>query len=510
MNLGIGNAVGNIDEATVFCRELLSSNTPQQILINTIEALLSVHDLNFLRSSPPEISEKVIECLRETNRRLDSRRFTFKLAAYLFYRFEATNSMDDYEEAKSLFDKIISECNGDDQREYMNVVMDFSAALAWKRFNVDKSLESLEEAIHRYRTMLRGPSIKYIRRVAATEVYAIALEIRSNVFGVTEGLQEARSWKAELEYSPSFSDLFSSFLQFTRSTTDKTRWWTDLKPDEEAQYLVPLTYVCRTTDIAEIQEAIKYCRLLASGPPNALPTCRATRSLGEVLFHAFKCTDKIEYLNESITTFRNCLQMPVERDGHFIVTKKLLTALYTRMTLSMNWKDSDEAIQLYSVVCKDPHTSVRDKFKMSCDWAYHARRLGHHIDTIPVAYETAVSLLEDALLTAPTLETQHFHLVMLRFEDFPRDIASYEVGSGQLKEAIRALERGRGIIWSEIRGLRTSLDQLPVDSHLAEEFTTVNKELETLTMAVSPGMEKNDEDELEDGEEKSEFSRLVV
>jgi len=95
-------------------------------------------------------------------------------------------------------------------------------------------------------------------------------------------------------------------------------------------------------------------------------------------------------------------------------------------------------------------------------------------------------------------------------DKLPLDIASYHVGRGQLKDAIQALEQGRALIWSEMRGLRASIDQIPVDSRLAWEFTVVNKELEKLTISASSRIWRNDNDGVEDGKGMGKFGRLVV
>ena len=167
-------------------------------------------------------------------------------------------------------------------------------------------------------------------------------------------------------------------------------------------------------------------------------------------------------------------------------------------------------MQLYSRASKDTYAKARDRLYMSYNWAENARRNGHH--NTSAAYETAISSLQDALLFAPTLETQHFHLMTERdiVEKLPLDIASYHVGRGQLKDAIQALEQGRALIWSEMRGLRASIDQIPVDSHLAREFTIVNNELEKLTISVSSRIRRNDNDGAEDGEGMGKFGCLVV
>ncbi|KAH9989763.1 CHAT domain-containing protein [Russula vinacea] len=119
--------------------------------------------------------------------------------------------------------------------------------------------------------------------------------------------------------------------------------------------------------------------------------------------------------------------------------------------------------------------------------------------------------MQDTLTFAPTLDIQHSRLVAMRdrYENLPLDHASYHVSMGQLKQAIETLERGRALIWSEMRGLRTSIDQIrATDSPLADNFTAVNRELETLTLTIS----SNSNDDGRDGGfvRMDPFGHLVV
>ncbi|KAN0131157.1 CHAT domain containing protein [Lactarius tabidus] len=60
--------------------------------------------------------------------------------------------------------------------------------------------------------------------------------------------------------------------------------------------------------------------------------------------------------------------------------------------------------------------------------------------------------------------------------------------NGQVKQAVGTLERGRALIWSEMRGLRTSTDQLrAANTALADEFADINWRLESVTMSVALG-----------------------
>jgi len=511
---GVGD-VPKIDEMTVHCRELFASNIPQPILetavIQLVAAYQSYHTQPLLEENLD--LEELIKCLREVNRRFESHAFAYALAHFLMLRFETSDSLDDYKEAMTLFDKVTSSgFNGDSPGSYFDDAAHSSAILSYNRAITYGNPEHMEEAVYRCRAYLRIPHADNSRRGIITNLLAKFMRMRSVRFGVMEGLQEVRPRNTEATYVPSFSRLAASLLD--KSTTNNTRWWAG--PRASNDHLRALNYVGHTTDMAEIQEAITYCRLLlASCGPNNLLIASPARALGDILFHAFKCTNKTEYIDESIDVLRRILEMSITKWAHFEVINLLLRALSIRISLSGDQKDFDEFMRLVSTACNDTYASVRHRFLMSRNWTDNARRNGHQTTT--TAYETAITLMQDTLLFAPTLETQHFNIVALRnaYEELPLEIASYEVGRGRLKEAIQALERGRALIWSELRGLRTSIHQLevhPHSAHLAEEFTAVNRELEMLTTSISSGtvMNGNDNVEAGTGTGMDEFGRVVV
>jgi hypothetical protein len=110
-------------------------------------------------------------------------------------------------------------------------------------------------------------------------------------------------------------------------------------------------------------------------------------------------------------------------------------------------------------------------------WAVKARVEMH--PSASLAYETAMSLLQETLILCPTLQTQHLRLVKASAMGWtmPSDYASYQIENGQVEQAIETLERGRALIWSEMRGLRTSTDQLrAADLALAEKLADLNQE----------------------------------
>jgi len=508
VKLGIGDATRNIDEMMVRCRDLLASNIPQLLLKRVIKALVVASHGCHQHWSAWEDFKIFIDCLREANRRLGSHdpKVALQLALHLSNRFRDMHSMCDYKEAMALFDKVIAfEPNLDCPGPNATDALFHSAVISGLRVQIYMDPECLEEAIYRYRKYLRIRPTSDFWHSAFTRELAILIKERSNYFGITgETLPEVSS--PDLEVTP-FRDLVTSLR--VRSTIDKTNWLA--VPEERTKHLEALDTVHRTADVEEIEEAIEYCQtLLALVPPSDALTYRAAGALGSVLFHAFKHTDNIEYLNEAIVAFRNILGMPTTEWAHFKVISCLCHSLSKRWNIFGEKKDFDEMIQLCSMASQDPYANVPNRLALSYQWAENARRNGHH--TASTAYETALSLMEDALLFAPTLETQHFHLVSQRgvSEELPENMASYEVSRGRLPHAIQALERGRALIWSEMRGFRTSIDRLAFAPHVAKEFTAVNRELETLTTSVSPDIVLNDDNGDKAGEEMDEFGRLMV
>jgi len=98
-------------------------------------------------------------------------------------------------------------------------------------------------------------------------------------------------------------------------------------------------------------------------------------------------------------------------------------------------------------------------------------------------------------------------------EKIPLDYASHLIHTDQLEQAIEILERGRALLWSELRGLQNSIHHVAgVDPLLAEKFTAINRDLEKLTMSVLPNgsTEVDDDAAEEDSEGPDPFGRLLM
>ena len=498
-----GHAMQDVEEMSLLCNKLLIPDVPESYVKDAVADLAqAVIKIALSRNQHP--SPQVIECLRDANTRLtDLYDVGLALALSLVIRFIVTRSMDDYEDAMAVSDKTISRFHSDGS-QYPFLVFVLPPLLIMGRFAFYRDPEYLEEAIFRLRGYLGSLPLEHPLRLTLTHNLMILEKARFDEFGVTNDLQQAYSSDPQIAIIPSFSELSVSLADSKFSS---------LTMGDQKRHLEAVLTVDDLTNIEDIEQAINYCRLLhmslQSSPENPMAHL-IVNQLSGVLLTAFKRTSDAKYLDESITSSRDLLKIQGVKRTHFRVVGRLIASLYTRFQLYHDKRDLHEVMDLYAIAVEDSHTNVPTRFSVACEWANTSRIYKH--TSVSTAYENAISLMQETLTFAPTIEIQHFRLVTRRnqYQELPLNYASHQIQIGQLDKAIETLERGRGLLWSEMRGLRTSIDQLrAVDLPLAEKFASVNQDLEALTMSISPSVWMNDVN-TDDEESMDPFGRLVV
>jgi hypothetical protein len=256
-------------------------------------------------------------------------------------------------------------------------------------------------------------------------------------------------------------------------------------------------------------------------------------SLARLLKLAFDHTDNIEQLNESIGLLFAVLKVPAGQALCNDVVRSLISYLFVRdrFVLGTQNRHDPEATQAMrqtiQTVIEILHLATDNKFAsvpsrlahsfLLAKSLRHISRQGIETDAVSTAYEKAMSLMQDSVILSPNLQFQHSHLVAIpQVEKMPLDYASYLVNIHRHGQAIEILERGRALLWSELRGLRTSIQHIAgVDPVLAEKFTAISGDLEKLTTSVlaSGGSEvdgDNDSDGREDSRGIDPFGRLLM
>ena len=471
------------------------------------------------------LSDKVIQSLREA---LPTRpqEASLALAGALLTRFVfETHATDDCEEGIAVLDKLVASIPPEDNADQYRVqAAEMIALLALARSIIYSDPGNSEEAILRCRIALSFSSLDDQLRVVLTQALAIHAEQRFKYFGLINGLQEAITLVPEivnlLSSGEGVGGLYTSKRAYSIDTVvEKIEHLEGLLLGTTSESPCHRTYIedlacwydtkfSRTGDMPDIKMAIRYRRMLLTSdhPFLFIPLC----FLCDDLLIAFECTGSVDYLDESIILHRNLLTMQGARALHFAVLRRLVPSLCVRYRLFRRRQDLDEMMRLSSMAVNDRYVSAADRFKFSCLWAFLARHFGH--PSVSSAYESAMSLSQSSLAFAPVVQVQQARLVGMggTCERMPLDYASYQIGTGCVEQAIETLERGRALLWSEMRGFRSSIDQpISSDQLLAERLTSLNRELETLTVSARLGVDVDDGRSLE-GNQMDPFCRLVT
>jgi tetratricopeptide (TPR) repeat protein len=496
--LGSGDVIQDIEEMLAVIPEVLAldvsiyhpvEKATLQVAIDAFTDAVVKTDV-LRQKDTQQLVERVIQMLREATVLLpDSHNASYALFVCLALRFDVTHVINDYEEAMAIADKIVAAHSPGDrltQRQIKAVAL-ISTLLLFRLDSYSRP-DYLEDAIHRFRTLLRLPSLPDRLRTVLTGGLNICAQRRFKYFGVTGNSGRAADDTSNVAYT----SLVQIALDFFRHDPA-------FKAEEKQRDLVynqlKIFQADATTDVEAIVEHSRTLR--------PLPQSRDQKSImyalqfANILFYAHYRTKRLDYLNEAITAYRDIRKMSTSKATHFRAGYHLLLSLMARFNLLLVPEDYfPEVMQLCLELANDESEEVFTRFKISSMWARTARAFAH--SSTSAAYETAMSLLQEALVFSPTLQTQHFYLARAPgiYEMLPSEYASYQIHKGQFNQAIETLERGRSLLWSEMRGLRTSTDQLcAADRALGDKFTDINRRLESVTMSIA----QSESEEIGDG-----------
>ncbi|KAI9462856.1 CHAT domain-containing protein [Lactarius psammicola] len=531
-----GDGTRNIEEMVVLCRELLTSGFSEGFPSLVFRSLVAAANAEFIRGRFQSL-DQIIECLRDAVKRCPQNLFFALVLVYvLFTRYMETHSNDDYEGATALLNRILDPNQPGGCPDPVRVpAFSLSYLLAYARSTIFRNPAYSEVTISRLRTLL-GSSNDERHRLRFTNTLAIEAKERFIRYSLAESVEEANHNASQVVHLSSSRTLERSGELFhesdvVRETYSMTRMAEKIQHLEELLSIAPpgtqrhkqcLSHLAdwykskfdRTGDVSDIEESVKYGRLSVDATQYSGDRERVVPLifLSCNLFYAFKKTGKTSYLDESIIVSYDILKSKSARHLRILIIQNLVLYLLTRERLLGRREDIHEAIRLMSMVIDDQYAGESDRFRLSCQWAHSARSISH--PTTLIAYKRAMSLMPKSLSFAPTVSIQHTRLVAMdkRCPRMPLDYASFQINLGQFEEAIETLDQGRALLWSEMRGIRTTMVQLvEEDSPLAKRFAEINQELEALTVSVTPSGRPEMEDSVaQDGDRTDPFGRLVV
>ena len=483
------DVVQTLEELTTLTLELITSDPSSDGTTRAIQCFARAvgHTALELSSLSLDLLNEIIECLRLVRvHKPEVQNVHFYLVLCLLQRYCHTLN-DELDEAVLIIDEMITSSLPGDKS--LALCQQLVPALAMLRSELMSSHpEVSEEAIYRSRAFLASSSAEDPLYPMWSHVLENAANDRFEHFGPIDGLE-------------------------VPSSNDRLLPWT--LPTQKIRPLKELLARILTNSITDIEEAIKLGRsILASSDPRDLAS---SQEFANVLFGAFKRTQNINYLNESIDTLRQLLARRLPKSQRLQVIDRLWSSLLDRSKISPNGQcvqDWQEMLEISPQFLDDGSRSrsLSDQFRVAFIWALLAQYFEH--PSIPTAYETALSLMQDITLFSPTLHLQHDTLTNLPafYYEMPLAYSSYQVERCQLEQAIETLERGRALLWSEMRHLRTPIDQLlDVHPELGHKFAALNRDLEELTKSIAPSHKLNMDDVVaDDFRAGDQFGRLLL
>jgi CHAT domain-containing protein len=527
-----GDETQIIEAMIGFCYELLASEIPGDYPVAAFVALGRAIHMEVMRSSEMKTLDRVIDCLREAVNKYPPEvhqvhQIHLDLAIALQFRLMKTRtaSEDDYKEAISYLDKLIYSSNlGDNPSPYSDEASIIIARLTILQCSSVDRLEYTQEAISYCHSRIRYPFLRDESGSTFNLLLGWLMNNRSKQLGLEEFLQKVPTGD--------IVTLVTSNKHLRHPTTISTGpllvSWKDPKVSDDERILsmtpaelskewVAVSAAAFTasskasnTDIVSIEEAIKFLRLaINSAPsPSLIASSDHLFSFGQLLYTAFNLSGRVEYLEESISVDRRALE--IARRGLLTaeVLRRLPSSLIDRWRLLGRKQDLDESMHLFHLATDDPYGTIPERLEKAYFWASHARDSGH--PSVLTAYQRATSLMQSFATFAPTLEIQHAHLVSKEnISKMPLEYASYLIHVGQLEQAVETLEHGRAILWSEMRGFRTSTDQLRfARPALADQLAKINKKLEILATSILQTANHRNRG-LVDNREGDEFGRIL-
>ncbi|EJC98917.1 uncharacterized protein FOMMEDRAFT_94828, partial [Fomitiporia mediterranea MF3/22] len=238
----------------------------------------------------------------------------------------------------------------------------------------------------------------------------------------------------------------------------------------------------RSKQPEDIEESIKMSRtaltLLSEGDQIL---SHSLDNLARSLYERYTYSPQLDTLEESIGLHHAALNLCHEGHPEHAYSLHRLTHPLFSLFEKLGDKDNfEECMRLLEEAAGHAFSSSLDRLEAAQRWTYLARSHDHH--TALQAYTQAISLLQRTLIVNPTLHARHDFLVRNNeFRSFASAAASYAIEKNKPGQAVELLEQGRALLWSQMRGFRTPLDQLAeVNKELVDSFRSVSRQLEDL------------------------------
>jgi hypothetical protein len=284
------------------------------------------------------------------------------------------------------------------------------------RMNSFSRPENLEDAIHRIRTFVPCFPDEDHAKVMFVKLLAALTHQRFQYFGITGTSGEIPNvrWYARVH----------------RTQVDSQETGNESQIQEKIRHLDDIEIAIQNGEITDVEAAVERTR-----------TSHNFQQSGDHIDHwSSSSLLAMTFASILFQRYRDLRKVAPPQLIRFDVGNGLWRCLISRLGSFHLQEDFEELMQLFPEVSNDSSGEVFIRLKNSCFWAVIARAGKHPLAKI--AYETAMSLLQDTLDFCPTLQSQHLRLAEVFKVGWrlPSQHASYQIENDRIRRAIETLE----------------------------------------------------------------------
>ncbi|PSR79574.1 hypothetical protein PHLCEN_2v6985 [Hermanssonia centrifuga] len=383
----------------------------------------------------------------------------YELGVSSYNRYQRHSAPEDLEESIKYFRELAALIPP--SRGHFQHANETLAGALLSRFLLFRRIEDIDDAVGYAREAVAFARSCYSRDhlVTCLSVLGTCLELRSDrILCKLDGIEEAITVRREVvSLSPPASDIWIALRQLAVSILKRH---VELKQPEGIEEVIVLLR--------------KSLALIPAGHPDKLMSLSA---LATVAVTRCQLGGGIEYRKEALEICRESVaaydRFPSDKD-YCLAVSNLAEACWIN-------GDEEEAVTLYEQAVNLHYATPHYRFITATRWADLTRQAGHSSSLR--AHMKALELLDWCLTSTPTIDLQHQFLTQNTFT-LATNAASCAIEKGELGIAVQALEQGRALLWSRMRGYRHPIEKLQEsDAGLAEQFKGVCQQLERLNVS---------------------------
>ncbi|KAJ3525363.1 hypothetical protein NMY22_g10611 [Coprinellus aureogranulatus] len=241
-----------------------------------------------------------------------------------------------------------------------------------------------------------------------------------------------------------------------------------------------------TSDVSAIEQTIAAQRkALALSNPTYYEYPTILSSLGASLYERYEAKPNTADLRESISLTERSLELTPAGHSTIADRQSYLAKAYIRLhSITGDAADVERALSLYALATSSTTTPPRRRLTIARAWAVQSAAIQSRTQTL-AATEEMMKLIPLVAGMDQTLEKRYEQLAELSMLILSAALFAVVLAERHDK-AVEWLEHGRGLVWRQLSGLRSPVDDLrQINPELADRLKSLSEGLERVSTVAS-------------------------